>query len=270
MVASTVRVTGLTPPGSDNPIQRFLARRLVSKSQRRHDNSGGAGGGSSRSKGVEEMVVAGAQILGVLHGANELSLLLLGDGDGDGGDDGGGEGGGGGWGGGEGEDEGARAGLVPAAVFYSPALSDNLNLREEYMRWIQLDGGAGGGEGEGKEMTLGAASAAAAAAAAAGVAGRDAASAGVVGGGESNILGGGAAAAGASASGGSTSSASDALLSSSSHPHYPAHLRPGELGSFCQLPFLLTPEAKGRILQVGLSLPGFRLVTWTPIPAVIN
>ena len=32
-------------------------------------------------------------------------------------------------------------------------------------------------------------------------------------------------------------------------PPYAAHVVPAEFGSFCQLPFLLTPEAKGRILQ---------------------
>ena len=185
------------------PVQRFLARRLVSKTQRRPAMVSGS---NSWNRGVEDVVVAGAQILGVLYAANERAASIAGA-----------------------RGEGT---MVSPEVFYSPALSENLNLREEYMRWIQLSvngtGAVVGGEGGDIDPS------------------RE---------GEGYVDRGGAAGSFASPSVVSTTgsepflSTAPAPSSSSSSSSCLAHLRLGELASFCQLPFLLTPEAKGRILQ---------------------
>ena len=106
--------------------------------------------------------------------------------------------------------------IVAPSAFYSAALSDGLNLRAEYMAWIRDE--------REDEPTL--AQAAVAAARRRRARRRR-----------------------ATRENGAAADEGDEGEDEISSRSFPSYLRPGELTSFCQLAFALTPEAKGRILQ---------------------
>jgi len=185
------------------PARRFIARRIDARSRldARGTRSEGdePGGGGTRdadeleppSPAAEPLVALAAQALAILHAANELA-----------------------------NGAGARA-----SAFRSRALSDALDLRAEYMRWIgwAKEREENGSAGDANEPTL-------AEAARRSAAMREAIE--------------------------SRSPNRNAAVEPRRRgvPGFPSHLRAGELTSFCQTPFLLTPESKVRILQGEASL----------------
>ena len=165
-----------------SPLMGFLTRSLGKDLARKHHKgrglvgSIGPSGRTSPGGGMDIFAIRAAQMLGMLHAANEIRQKQTGE------------------------------PIVPASVFYSQSLSDSLNLREEYMRLIQLDAdGLGTGTWGGDRMNS-----------------------------------------------------------------YPACLRPGELVTFCQLPFLLTAEAKGRILQGEANLQKRHEMRMSHLSAIQN
>ena len=99
-----------------SPLLGFLARSVGKDSAVRKQHRGkslpgvvGPSGRTCPGGGMDDFAVRAAQMLGVLHAANELRRKNTGE------------------------------PIVSESVFYSHSLSDSLNLREEYMRLIQAD-----------------------------------------------------------------------------------------------------------------------------------
>ena len=183
-----------------DPIRACVERRVRLRERERSDRNdlvGASASSSRRARGVDKVVASCAQVVATLHAANAFGA----------------------------EARGTEA-LLPERAYYLDALSDAIDLREEYMRWIKL---VEEEEEEAREEA------------------EERAAAGVAAGREDGAEGDDAAEERPTAP--PRRDPTTLLDACRTGVGYPRCARPGGLASFCQIPCVLSLEAKSRVLQ---------------------